>query len=511
MINKKNTKYNGIYQKSDLPKIPESWIWTRLVNICQYLPTGVEKYDGKIGYYSTGSIKNNYYTPEGAYSFLNRPSRANRMAKNGDVFQARMAGTNKALLIGEKLDEKLFSTGFIQLRPFNCCISMSSYIYCYIKSFNFLKHRDMFATGSTQIALTDNAAKNIYFPLAPLPEQHRIVTKIEELFTKLDTGVELLKKVKKQLKCYRQLVLKYAFEGKLTEEWRKIHKNELEPALILLKKIKDEHKKSIKEKRRKYKGLLPLNTSNLPKLPNSWIWIILKEIGTIITGTTPSKAKKEYYGNDFLFFKPTDLNNGYYVKNSKDRLSKEGIQHARLLPKKSTLVTCIGATIGKTGFIRIPGASNQQINAIIPDHNVIPEFVYFVCISPQFQKYIKNNASATTLPILNKTKFEFLFFPFPTILEQSIIVEKIESKFSVADEVEKIAEQSLKQAEKLRQSILKRAFEGKLVPQDPNNESASILLEKIKKEKARIEAEKKAKKVNQKKKTKVDPRQGRLL
>ncbi len=126
----------------------------------------------------------------------------------------------------------------------------------------------------------------------------------------------------------------------------------------------------------------------------------------------------------------------------------------------SVLVTCIGATIGKTGLIRVAGASNQQINAIIPNEKIISEYLYYVCISPQFQKSIKDNASATTLPILNKSKFEELPIPLPPLGEQQRIVTEVERRLSVVGEVEFAVEVGLARAARLRQSVLKSAFEG---------------------------------------------------
>jgi type I restriction enzyme S subunit len=328
---------------------------------------------------------------------------------------------------------------------------------------------------------------SILFP--PLPEQHRVVAKIEELFIRLDAGVEALTKTKAQLKRYRQSVLKHAFEGRLTEDWRHVHKDELEPASVLLERIKQERKKDAK---RKYEELSPLDTSDLSQLPEGWAWARVGEIGLVETGNTPSKSQAAYYGRDYNFYKPTDLNAGYYTRESEDGLSSEGIKKARLLPERSILITCIGATIGKTGFIRQRGASNQQINAIIPDRIMLPEFLYFICISPQFQNGILSNASATTLPILSKRKFEVLELPLCPIFEQHQVVEEIERRFSVADEIEKTVDHSLKQAERLRQSILRRAFEGKLVPQDPNDEPAEKLLERIKAERTKHLAEAKA-------------------
>lgn len=207
------------------------------------------------------------------------------------------------------------------------------------------------------------------------------------------------------------------------------------------------------------------NNHSLPQLPKGWVWTIVKNIGEIVTGTTPSKSKKEYYSADYPFYKPTDLNNGYYVRISQDGLSKQGLEQARLLPIKSILITCIGATIGKTGFIRVAGASNQQINAIIPAKQILPEFLYFMCISPQFQKSILDNASATTLPILNKSRFEELFLPLPSLPEQERIVVKLEELFTKLDVGVTALKKVKAELKRYRQSVLKSAFEGTLTEQ----------------------------------------------
>jgi type I restriction enzyme S subunit len=299
------------------------------------------------------------------------------------------------------------------------------------------------------VSLEDLKKMLIYIP--PLAEQHRIVAKIEELFSSLDKGIESLKTAQAQLKVYRQAVLKWAFEGKLTNP-----------------NVKD------------------------GELPEGWKWKKISELGEIVTGTTPSKKNPEFYGEEYPFYKPTDLEAGENVIKSTDGLSNLGIKKSRYAPEFSTLVTCIGATIGKTGFIKKGGGFNQQINAIIPNSSVVSKYVYYQAIAPKFQEQIKENASATTLPILNKGRFEILEMVVCNKSEQQRIVSEIESRLSVCDKIEESIATALQQAEALRQSILKKAFEGKLVPQNPNDEPASVLLERIKAEREKNKKKPKA-------------------
>ena len=205
-----------------------------------------------------------------------------------------------------------------------------------------------------------------------------------------------------------------------------------------------------------------IEEQNVNQLPKDWKLVKLEDIGKIETGTTPSKSNVEYYGNEIPFFKPTDLQQGINTIIASDNLSKLGFEKTRKLPKNSILVTCIGATIGKTGLIKVDGASNQQINSIIPNELHNSKFVFYQVISNSFQNQIKDNASSTTLPILNKSKFSQLKFATTNPLYQQAIVSKIEELFSELDkgiEQLKTAQQQLKI---YRQSVLKWAFEGKL-------------------------------------------------
>ena len=143
------------------------------------------------------------------------------------------------------------------------------------------------------------------------------------------------------------------------------------------------------------------------------------------------------------------------------------------------MVTCIGATIGKTGLISVEGSCNQQINAIVPTKSIIPYFLYYACVSEYMQNEIKSNASATTLPILNKGNFSKIAFPLPPLEEQKRIVSEIERWMLFVNVVESGKSDLQKIIIQAKSKILDLAIHGKLVPQDPNDEPASELLKRI--------------------------------
>ena len=301
-------------------------------------------------------------------------------------------------------------------------------------------------------------------------------------------------------KQLRQKILDLAIRGQLVPQ----DSND-EPASVLLEKIRTEKQTLIEQKKIKKDKKSSYITCDLSpyqkytehfadgssknitdeilfEIPENWAWCRLGEIGEIITGNTPSKSNEEYYGNKYPFFKPTDLDSGYFVTEAQDNLSIKGFEISRKLPIKSILVTCIGATIGKTGFIRKEGTCNQQINAIIASKLIFSEYIYLLCISPYFQNEIIKNASATTLPIINKSKFEKLFFPLPPLAEQKRIVEKIEELLALVDDLETNKTDLQSYIKQAKSKVLEMAIRGELVPQNPEDEPASVLLERIKKE-----------------------------
>ena len=280
----------------------------------------------------------------------------------------------------------------------------------------------------------------------------------------------------------RQKILDLAIRGELVPQ-----DPDDEPASVLLERIRAEKERLIAEGKikRPKKSKASSSESHYQQfeppfpIPDSWEWVRLEDIGDIVTGSTPSKSDTSNYGYEYPFYKPNDLEQGFYTTKSHDNLSTKGMAAARELPIGSVLVTCIGATIGKTGLIRTKGASNQQINAIIPNRTVDSEYLYYIIIGEYFQNSIKQKASSTTLPILNKGDFSKLHIPIPPKNEQKRIFSLIIRLFNIVSDIENAASNINESVRIAKSKILDLAMQGKLVPQDPADEPAADMLMRI--------------------------------
>lgn len=304
-------------------------------------------------------------------------------------------------------------------------------------------------------------------------------------------------------------MLKYAFEGKLTKEWRKANKDRIEPAEKLLERIQAERERLYKEacekakkegtrKPPKPKELPPVDVSGLPELPEGWIWVYSGNLLNSVTSGSRGWAKY-YSDNGSIFIRITNLN---FDKLKLD-LSPNRIQYVSLPSDVEGMRTKIKEgdfLFSITGYLGMFAISPKLKDAYVNQHIALarPTPGY----SKQFFGYYITSASGGRCQLEKKTKgavkaglglddIQSVLIPFCSLEEQRKIVSEIEHCFSIADEVEKTVEYSLKQSERLRQSILKKAFSGRLVPQDQNDEPASVLLERIKAEKAEREAEQK--------------------
>jgi type I restriction enzyme S subunit len=311
--------------------------------------------------------------------------------------------------------------------------------------------------GTTVQSVKLETLRDSILAIPPLAEQRRIVAKLELLLGQVEACQRRLDKIPTLLKRFRQAVLAAACSGRLTEDWR-----EEKPAPEV--------------------NSTDNSTEGFVDLPETWQWQKIGNLFTVETGTTPPKKQPANYSptpSACPFFKPTDLDASTRVREAREWLSAQGEEHARLLPAMTVCVTSIGATIGKTGLLRVRGATNQQVNSILPTEGVQPEFTFFYCCSPYFQRRIVEESSSTTLPIINKGRFEELEFPLLPLAEQQEIVRRVERLFALADNIEQRYKKAQTFVDKLTPSLLSKAFRGELVPQDPNDEPASVLLGRI--------------------------------
>ncbi|MBE0524507.1 MAG: restriction endonuclease subunit S [Methanosarcinales archaeon] len=339
-----------------------------------------------------------------------------------------------------------------------------------------------------------------FIPLPPLPEQHRIVERIEQLFTNLDAGVESLKAARAQLKRYRQSVLKSACEGRLVPneaELARAEGREYEPAEVLLERILEERRRKWEEKNKgkKYKDPIAPETDKLNELPEGWHWGGLDEISQHIVDCLHSTPK---FVNEGKYCIDTNcIEQGKIIFENARFVSVDTYNERvrRLVPKAGDILFAREGTIG-TAVIVPPNFDiclGQRMMMFRTENGIDSSYFMLALQSKIFELQWKLKITGSTVPHINIGEIKMMAIPLPPLTEQHRIVTEVERCLLAADEMEKTIEHSLKQAERLRQSILKRAFEGKLIPQDPEDEPAGVLLERIKGEKAKREAEEKAK------------------
>jgi type I restriction enzyme S subunit len=195
------------------------------------------------------------------------------------------------------------------------------------------------------------------------------------------------------------------------------------------------------------------------EIPSDWQWVSIVDVGKVITGNTPPTKDESNYGNHIPFVKPPALTDKG-IRSTPEGLSETGVRSSRTLPAGAVLVSCIGG-LGKTGIAKVPVAFNQQINAIVFDQRVIPEFGFYY--AQTLKPWLHGVSSATTLPIVNKGKFQRAPFPLAPLDQQKRIVAEIEKQFSRLDEAVANLKRVKANLKRYKAAVLKAAVEGRLV------------------------------------------------
>jgi type I restriction enzyme S subunit len=348
----------------------------------------------------------------------------------------------------------------------------------------------------------------IEVPLPPAAEQTRIVAKLEELLSDLDAGVAELKAAQKKLALYRQSLLKAAVQGALTAEWRTQHHLTETGTQLLARilrerrarweakqtlKFKEQGKTPPKDWQKKYPEPAQPDTTNLPALPQGWVWSSIGQCFHVAVGATPSRKEPSYWGGDIPWVSSGEVRFSR-ISDTKETITQAGIANSstQINPRGSVMLGMIGEgkTRGQVAILNIEAANNQNCAAIwVPETDVPPEFVY-AWLWSRYED-TRRGSSGNNQPALNKSLVERMPLPLPPVAEAVEISGRLESQLQAISQQEDAVERMLTQSTAQRQNILRAAFAGQLVPQDPKDEPASVLLERIRAERAARDAVKK--------------------
>lgn len=321
------------------------------------------------------------------------------------------------------------------------------------------------ASGTTFKELSGSALSELLFPIPDLVKQRAIVVRIDGLFAEVDEGEAALGRARRDLETWRKSLLKAAVTGELTADWRAANPPRETGADLLARILANRRARWRADPRnagKRYVEPAGPDTTDLPELPDGWTWASVAQLGHAVTGGTPPTSDPKNYDGRIPFFTPGDLDSGRNLSVTKRTISEDGLATVRPIPAQCVLVTCIGATIGKVGFNAIAGATNQQINTLIPAIAELAEYLFTYFDGPGRHRVIEG-VSSTTLPILNKGDFSRIPVPLPPLAEALEIARLVREHSKNADEGGAKVEELVGAAATLRQSILAAAFRGELV------------------------------------------------
>jgi len=426
-------------------ELPDNWIVEKLGNVGEIISGGTpstnvhEYWGGDINWITPADLSgyNEKKIHKGGKSIsrLGLLKSSAKLMPPGSVIFSSRAPIGYVAIAGSEL---CTNQGFKSVMPHSCLFN--EYLYYFLKSAK--KKAEDLASGTTFKEISLTGFSKLEIPIPPIPEQHRIVAKIEELFSSLDKGIESLKTAQQQLKVYRQAVLKWAFEGRLTNE-----------------NVKD------------------------GELPERWRWTnfdnVCHKIGDV-DHKMPDHADKGEYPylstKDFTDDLKLSFHSAKFISTADFlRLSR------KIRPEKGDIIFPRYGTIGKNILVETDREFLVSYSCAVIKPNikmVDSKYLYYFSLSPLIKKEIKKYTVETTQANIGIESIKRFVLPLPERnIEQLQIVSEIETRLSVCDKIEEIITQSLQQSEALRQSILKKAFEGKLVPQDPNDPPARELLD----------------------------------
>lgn len=496
-------------------KLPENWISISFETIYENISISKVK------------IKEDEYLAEGLYPVIDQSSSKLVSGFSNDPSKLVNQDGTKIIFGDHTKAIKLFNDPFVPGADGIKVLDVNSTVL--IKyAFYLLKSLKIPNKG---YARHFSLLKIFSYPIAPYAEQIRIVQKIEELFSEIDDGIQSLETTQKQLNIHRQAILKSALYGELTKEWRKVNNIRLKDSNVLLnqyQKIRENDyltklenwKELNKEWEKDKSGVKPSKPSKLKKivesstnginnfleLPKSWNYI---RLGFLIEDPVYGTSKKcNYENNDGLgvlripniskgFIDSTDLKFAYF---SDEEINSYKLEKDDLLTIRSNGSVSL---VGKTALVRSTDTDKLFAGYLIRlrpfKQHINGKYLHYAFESQFVRNQIELLAKSTSgVNNINSSELQSLIIPIPSLEEQNEIVNQLDNLLDTNQMVFEQLEVEIKKAYHLKSSILSKAFSGQLVPQDPNDEPASVLLERIKAEKEEELAKAKANKAHKK-------------
>ncbi|MCC2547431.1 restriction endonuclease subunit S [Hymenobacter sp. BT175] len=485
-------------------ELPDSWAWTTIEDIGRVTSGGTPQstdpnnFGTDIAWVTPADLSGytEKYISEGARSLSTKGvnSCSATIIPAGSVLFSSRAPVGYVVIAANDIST---NQGFKNITPTAELVN-SEYVYYYLKASKRLA--ESYASGTTFLELSGKNFSRLPFPLAPLTEQRRIVAKLEELFSRLDAGVATLRQTQAQLKRYRQSVLHAAVTGELTRAWRAAHPEPTESGAALLERIREERRARWEAVQlAKRGGQLPLNdawkqkyeqpaapdTSELPELPEGWAWTTFEEISDRVTVGFVGSMKNEYIEEGIPFLRSQNVRENRYSSDGLKYVSQKFhdlISKSTLAPGDLAVVR--SGSVGTTCVIpdTLPIANCSDL-VIVKQPRILPEFCAYYMNSVAKGR-VNAQKVGVALIHFNTQAMAIMPLPVPSLAEQAEIVAEAERRLSVLDNLELTLKAELTRAERLRQSIMHRAFTGRLVPQDATDEPAAELLARLQAETA---------------------------
>jgi type I restriction enzyme S subunit len=510
-----------------LPELPAGWVWTSAEECVKRITDGEhltpERSETGILLLSARNVQNGWlsldkvdYIPEHVYEVLTR----RLLIEPGDVLLSCSGTVGRSCVVPENLKFALVRSVAV-LKPL---AGMGNFISYALRSPQLQQQIDKKKTQTAQANIFQGSIKKLIFPVPPFNEQRRIVAKIEALKARSQRVKEELEAIAPLLDQFRQSVLAAAFRGDLTADWRE--KNpDVEPASVLLERIRAERdrryeqecQKSEAQGRKKptpfKQNIEPIELSSLPTIPDTWSWERIVNISNVIGGVT--KGRK--FGNRKTIMLPylrvanvqdgfLDLNEIKEIEVLPEDLQKYHLEYGDILFTEGGDRDKLGRGTVWLNNLENCIHQNHVYRARLYYPGVSSSYISLATKSKYAKAYFFANANQTTnLASINITTLGNLPLPIPPEKEQEKIVYRVNKFFKVADIIEQQYKEAQAYLDQLNQSILAKAFRGELVPQDPNDEPASVLLEGIRAEREKLDTKKKAKGKTEKKSRKAKP------